>query len=163
MGSQRSAMRKIARARRDGERLKPNGKAMYKELGGNMLMIGYANERDPLVYYLKSDQENLFNYYRLTGDDNDLERYAWDVRRHEPSHEFDHGRSPIDIIAKALKDICQREITPEEFYQKPSPLVLAQDETHGPVVPKEKVNDDDDEERGLRESNVEAPIALQND
>jgi hypothetical protein len=132
----------MARLKYQDERLRPNGKAIFKFCGENLLMIGYAGE-DPLVYFMKSEPENLWNYYRLfvNEDAGEGKRYAWDARRHDPDHLFDHAKNPVDIIVEALKKLEGRELTPEEFYQPKSTLVATMDEQFGEPPKVEKVEE----------------------
>jgi len=121
--------KKASRAKRDLEKMGPGGKQTFRMLGENLLFIGYSDQ-SPLVYYLESEPENMFNYYKL-GLDDEEERYAYDLRRHDPSHEFDKGENPVDIVKRALMELKGIAWTPEEFFAAPSALVKKQDEKFG--------------------------------
>jgi hypothetical protein len=131
--------RKINKARSEETRMHPNGKQVFKMLAENMCLLGYDGP-DPLVYYTKSENQNIWNYYKLVDpqfDDQGKEiqiRYCWDARRHCPDHEFESSKNPVDIIKDVLFQCEHKTITPELFYQKPSELVQEQDKIYGEVA-----------------------------
>lgn len=60
--------RKLARSQKKRDKMSPTGMGTFMNATLNMVTIGKCSCGAPLYHYLKSEKDNLFNVYCLTGD-----------------------------------------------------------------------------------------------
>ena len=112
-----ASKKSVAKAMVEKYKLKGHAKALYKEVGQNICLIGKCGDcGSPLMYYVKSNPENIFNYYCINSENPEeacAEDFRRDVREPKDKDWFINNENPLQIIADIQKEFNHFEITDE--------------------------------------------------